>query len=230
VTQKKWIFFVAVLTISLILLMKLMMPAKNKVEINSISMAKEKINPSPQPEKADTKTDKREAGKASASSLNDMSQALHKFTKQGQRLKDLVQYLKDTHQDPQVSHDANPDTGEMAVVRTRRPLPGTRYFHAQYFSDGPGDEGFVQHMSFEVQPSATAMNDVVSAVSKSFGLQKPTVERDGYRKWVLDKGYILWVKRMENEDLSDDPFNAYSAADVGTIRVAVESNVHGEDE
>jgi hypothetical protein len=60
----------------------------------------------------------------------------------------------------------------------------------------------------------------------SFSLSTPSTSRDGYALWKLSDGRILWVKRMDMDDLKDDPFNAYSADDVGTIRVAVESEIH----
>ena len=34
---------------------------------------------------------------------------------------------------------------------------------------------------------------------------------------------------MNLEDLKDDPFNAYTQNDVGTIRMAIEMEIHGEE-
>ena len=48
-------------------------------------------------------------------------------------------------------------------------------------------------------------------------------------KWDLDEHRIIWVKKMGAEDLRDDPFNAYTAADIHTIRVAVEPEIHDRD-
>jgi hypothetical protein len=161
---------------------------------------------------------------AERGSLQGMARILYTFTRPDSRLKDLVSVLHD--QDPVVAHDANPYTGEMAIVRTRRPLPGTRYFHAQFFSDEKSDS-FVQHMSFEYKPGPEAMSDAVMAVQDAFHLGAPETERDGYVRWNLDEGRILWVKRLEMDELREDPFNAYTPADVGTIRVAIEAEIHG---
>lgn len=158
--------------------------------------------------------------------LNNMTDTLYKFTRPGQSLKNLVDFLESSNQEPVTTHNANDVTGQMAIVRTKSPLKGTRYFHAQYFSDAEHGDGFVQHMSFEVQPGPTAMNDTVAALKNTFGLKQPETSREGYSLWKLEDGRILWVKKMDLEDLKDDPFNAYSSADVGTVRVAIEAEIH----
>ena len=162
-------------------------------------------------------------------SLSKMAKILFQFTRPEHQIKDLISFLEAGQYEPQVGHDANAFTGDMAIVRTKRPPPGTRYFHAQYFSDENGG-GFVQHMSFEYQPSPTAMSDALTAIQEAFQLTKPEIETVGYAKWNLDADHIIWIKKLAAEDLHDDPFNAYTAADVGTIRVAVEVEIHGANE
>ena len=34
--------------------------------------------------------------------------------------------------------------------------------------------------------------------------------------------------KMDADDLRDDPFNAYGPGDVGTVRVAIEAEIHDE--
>jgi hypothetical protein len=162
------------------------------------------------------------------SSLEDMSKTLFQFTRPDSRLGDLVQYLESSQQEPQVARNSNPDTGEMVIVRTRNPLPGTRYFHAQYFSD-ENQQSFVQHMSFEFKPSPTALNEAVETLQKNFpDLPAPKTRNADFVQWSVPGGYVLWVKKMTAEELKDDPFNAYTADDVGTVRVAVEREIHGD--
>lgn len=162
--------------------------------------------------------------------LEDMAQTLFQFTQPGVQVRDLFDYLEQSRQEPFIVRDENPDTGEMAIVRTKIPLPGTRYFHAQFMSD-ENKQGFVQHMSFEYRPGPTAMRDAVAAVEKMFPqLPAPQVRKDDFVRWNIDRNYIVWVKKMGAEDLQDDPFNAYSAEDVGTVRVAIEQEIHGADD
>ena len=143
-------------------------------------------------------------------------------------MEDLVRSLELSKQTPYLTKDSNPDTGEMTIVRTKTPYPGTRYFHAQYFS-GEGAERLVQHLSFEFKPGAKSFSQVVSALKKSFpNLGQAKAQREGYMKWELDNGYILWAKKLTRDDLHDDPFNAYTAQDLGTVRVAIELDIHGE--
>lgn len=158
-----------------------------------------------------------------ANSLTEMTSTLARFAKPRADLRDLLDTIQD--QQPVITHDSNSVTGEMAIVRTKKPLPGTRYFHAQFFNNEDG-QPFVQHMSFEFKPGPTAMADAVQAVHSAFGVQSPETQREGYAKWDLPDGHILWVKKMDRDDLKDDPFNAYSDSDVGTVRVVLEAEIH----
>jgi hypothetical protein len=166
------------------------------------------------------------ANPSHVSQLEDMTQTLFQFTRPEAHLRDLVDYLEQSHQEPLMVRNSNADTGEMVMVRTKSPLPGTRYFHAQYMTD-ENNQGFVQHMSFEYQPSPTAMKEAISAVQKAFPhLPEPNSRKDDFIRWNLDNDYIVWIKRMGPEDLKNDPFNAYTDDDIGTIRVAVELEIH----
>lgn len=158
--------------------------------------------------------------------LQDMTQTLFQFTRPESQLRDLVDYLERNRQEPIIVRNSNPDTGEMVTVRTKSPLPGTRYFHAQYMTD-ENNKGFVQHMSFEYQPGPTAMNDAIAAVQNAFpNLAAPQSHKEDFIRWNLDEDYIVWIKRMGPKDLENDPFNAYTSEDVGTVRVAIELEIH----
>lgn len=159
--------------------------------------------------------------------LSSMVQVVSQFTQAPNHLEELLSYLKNSGQDPMLTRDKNPYTGDMMIVRTNNPIPGTRYFHAQYFQDASG-EPFVQHMSFEYKPGPTALADALTAIKNTFSnLSDPTVQSADYVQWKLDDDYILWIKKLGPEDLKDDPFNAYGPQDVGTVRVAVELEIHG---
>ncbi len=172
---------------------------------------------------------RRPAAEPALNSLSEMSRTLFAYTRPGIPLKDLVSYLQRSKQEPQVGHDRNPYTGDMAIVRVKTPLPGTRYFHAQYFADSDGTS-FVQHMSFEYKPGPEAMRQAIAAVKASFpGLGAPKTAKPDFIEWALPEGRTVWIKKMAAEDLADDPYNAYGPRDIGTIRVAIESDVHGHE-
>jgi hypothetical protein len=131
---------------------------------------------------------------------------------------------------PVVTQNFNPDTGKMLIVRTGEALPGTRYFHAQFFED-ENKQPYLQHMSFEFRPGPDAMDKAVKAVESQFpGLGKPSIKNADYIQWQTKNDYIVWVKRMSAEDLKDDPFNAHTKADAGTIKAAVEQEVHDHED
>jgi len=174
-------------------------------------------------------TPRQPAASPELNSLAAMTKTLSQFSQMGSRVQDLVRHLEQTQQRPIVGHDQNPDTGEMAVIRARSPLPGTRYFHAQYFQDENGAP-FVQHMSFEYKPGPNAMQEAVAAVKAAFpDLQAPQTSRENFVEWKLPGGRVLWIKKMDKDDLQDGPHNAYTLKDIGTIRVAIELEVHEKE-
>lgn len=162
-------------------------------------------------------------------SLNAMSTVLVDALRGKKNLEQIVQHLKISGQAPVVTRESNKATGEMTIVRTENPLPGTRYFHAQYFTD-ENNQRFVQHMSFEFKPGPHAMNDAVRAAIQSFSLGAPTERTDDFVKWDLEDNYILWIKRKSARDLQNDPFKAYDIKkDNGTVQMALEQEIHGSE-
>lgn len=143
--------------------------------------------------------------------------ALGSFT-----LNDVIEDLEKRKMEPLLLKDSNPHTGTMYVLRTDSPIPGTRYFHAQYFTDDKR-EPYLQHMSFDVQPKPNAFQESISAIKKIFGnLQAPIIKKKDFIMWPWKKGYNVWIQQLDKDDLSGDPYNAYAANDVGTIKIAVE--------
>lgn len=163
-------------------------------------------------------------------SLTKMTKLLSDFSHPKSRLEDLVSWLKKTNQNPTLTRESNPYTGEMTIVRTQNPLPGTRYFHAQFLS-APGITPYVQHMSFEFKPGPQAFQEAKQAVEKALDRGGRLSEKRGdFLRYELQDGYILWIKKMGPEDLEENPFNAYTPQDVGTIRVALELSPHEAEE
>lgn len=160
-------------------------------------------------------------------SLKQMVLALSKYSQGGATFDDLIRDLQDSGQEPFIARDKNEYTGEMNIVRTKSPLPGTRYFHAQYFTDEKG-ERLLQHMSFEFRPGPGALEAARQAVYSAFpAVGSPTTELEGFMEWKLNDGYTVWIKKMEEENLDAyHPFNAYTKNDIGTIRVAIEEDPH----
>ena len=154
-------------------------------------------------------------------SLKKMTEILSLAAKPGAREADLLKALHEGKQDPFVVDDNNPVTGNMDILRTKAPLPGTRYFHAQYFGDGK-NEKFMQHISFEFKPGPQALQQAIAAAQSAFHVGKPEQTRDNFYQWTLNDGYCAWVSPLEEKDMQDHPFNAYSPEDKGSIRVAVE--------
>jgi hypothetical protein len=157
-------------------------------------------------------------------SLKVMVKTLCTFAVGQKNLDDLVGHLKSNDEDPVIVRDSIPYTGDMIIIRTNHPPDGTRYFHAQYF-EGKGGKQFPQHMSFEFKPGPDAMKQVTSAVQDSCeGLGRPRSQKDDFVEWDRGNGYVMWIKRLGPQDLENNPFNAYTAEDAGSIRVAIELN------
>lgn len=141
----------------------------------------------------------------------------------------VVTELNDRNLQPTMATESNPYTGAVTFIRTENTLPGVRYFHAQYLSDKPGieNEALLEHMSFELRPSATVFEDARKIVYASFAeADKPEVDEKDFVMWRLNEGRIAWVKRLSLEEMQNNPFNAYDKSDLGTVRIAVELDPH----
>ncbi len=142
-------------------------------------------------------------------------------------LSQLVDWLKSSGQQPQVTFDENPHTGKMTLVRSQVATQSVRYVHAQYLSDATHSKEYLQHISFDIKSEEkvmSALRDNIHKLIGPLGVQKR--DGDDYLLWELPNGYILWAKPLTWDELQDDPFNAYTHKDVGTIRVTLEQEIH----
>lgn len=164
---------------------------------------------------------------ATTTAVTHMNSLLKTYALGDFAMNDVIDDLEKRDMDPILLKDSNPHTGTMYVLRTESPLPGTRYFHAQYFSDDK-NEPFLQHMSFDMKPEKTAFQDAISSIKKIFGkLGTPSIHKKDFIMWPWKKGYNIWVQRLDKNQLTGDPFNAYAANDVGTVKIAIElDNFH----
>jgi hypothetical protein len=140
----------------------------------------------------------------------------------------LMTTLETLKQSPYKATDSNPYTGDMTIIRTKSPWPGTRYFHAQYFTD-ENRQSYPQHLSFEFKPGEKSFAEVQKVIREILpGLSEPSIQKEKFIQWELHNGYVIWVKVLEQRDLEPNPYDAYTTADVGTVRVAVELSPHDD--
>lgn len=177
-------------------------------------------------EGADAAAKEREARR----SLDVMSRLLSKAFAPDATMDQVFRELKATGQKPFITRSGSSATGSLRIMRTKSPLPGTRYFHAQYFTDEQG-KVFPQHMSFEFRPGPHSLQEAAQAAAKNFRLGKPSERKADFIQWDLDDDYVLWIKKKSAADLQDDPFNAYDPVkDAGTTQMAVEMKIHGDSD
>jgi hypothetical protein len=164
---------------------------------------------------------------ATSTAVSHMNSLLKTYALGSFEMSDVIEDLDKRNMDPLLLKDSNPHTGTMYVLRTESPLPGTRYFHAQYFTDDK-KEPFLQHMSFDMKPEKTAFADAIQSIKKIFGqLGTPSINKKDFIMWPWKKGYNIWVQRLDKDQLTGDPFNAYAANDAGTVKIAIElDNFH----
>lgn len=161
-------------------------------------------------------------------SVRAMVATMAQATQVNHKPESLIKSLRDGGMGPIIGKDFNEDTGKMIVVRTKDTLPGIRYFHAQYFED-ENKVQFLQHLSFEIRPAPDAM-ETAFALLKDFkkNLSKPNLSNN-FIEWNDDDGYSIWLKKLTLEDIKKmrkEPYNSYSAADVGTVQAAIEQSPH----
>lgn len=151
-----------------------------------------------------------------------MTSLLKKYSSTTWSLDHVIRDLDDNSFRPHLLTDSNPYTGHLMVLRTESPLPGTRYFHGQYFLD-KNNRPFLQHMSFDIQASPAGFEDAIGIVKNIFGkLPKPSLHKKDFIMWPWKNGYNIWVQKLSFDQLKGDPYNAYESADAGTIKIALE--------
>lgn len=159
-------------------------------------------------------------------SLTEFNSIIFSLAKNNIDIEELKESLTSKGLKITVANDSNEHTGSMSIIRTDNTLPGTRYFHAQIFKDENG-ESFVQHMSFEYRPGKYAFEEAVASAKVQFNLNRdPDISNKDFVSWSLKSGHVIWIKKLQKEDLKNDPFNAYTDADIGTIKVAKELEIH----
>lgn len=162
-------------------------------------------------------------------SLLETQRVMATFYNVPQSEKNLINFFEEKGLKPEVNKDSNPYTGSMTTVRTQKSLPGTRYNHAQYFANEKG-ESYLQHYSIEYRPGPQAFERTQEMVESLYNVKNGKMSDDGnFISYKLSDDYILWVKRMGKDDLKGDPFNAYEENDVGTIRMAIEMEIHDSE-
>lgn len=158
--------------------------------------------------------------------LATLSRALFIYASPEKTKEEFIENLGKWNIGPTVAEDKNPYTGSMSIIRTRKTLPGSRYIHAQYFANDDGTQT-LQHLSFEYKPGKGQFEKTMNQVKKQFEIKSnPVNKKAGFISWNSRNGYNIWVKELTKEDLKENPFNAYTDKDVGTIRVAVELEIH----
>ena len=152
------------------------------------------------------------------------------YARPTQEPKNLIKELEKMHLEPIAAQDFNEHTGKMLVVRTESSLEGTRFFHAQFFEDEK-KRTFLQHVSFEIRPSPDCMKTGSAMIEKKLGSKlRPVQQSAQYALYQAPGDYIVWIKRLDEEDLGPDPFNSRDpGADVGTCRVALEKDIHAHE-
>ncbi len=163
-------------------------------------------------------------------SLQKMTGLLNKYATHPNDLKGLLSELKATHQAPVMTNQSNPYTGDLLIIRTDNPFPGTRYFRAQVFGSA-SDDYAIQHASFEFAPGKDSLNLAKEAVFSAFGnLGSPQFQDDHFISWKVNDQYNVWLRVLQEQDIKNSTFEAYTEDDIGTVKVALEAEVHSEME
>ncbi len=143
---------------------------------------------------------------------------------------ELITFFEEEKLAPEMSVDTNESTGTMKMIRTRKSMPGARYFHAQYMGDDP-EHTFLQHFSYEYIPGPNSLQKVIQSAEGTFPLANKKIHRDGdfITYDIGDDGqYELSIEKATWESLKDDPYNAHTKEDIGTIITRIELKIHDD--
>jgi hypothetical protein len=166
---------------------------------------------------------KRQTIKKSAQMLTSM---FNEFKRPEFRKSDFIDFLIKQGLEPEFNFDEVEGIDNLSIIRTANTLKGIRYIHAQYTGES-GEDEILQHLSFEMRPSITAFKDAKALLEESFpGLDQPL--KDTAENMVVYKheGYVVWIKELDEDDVRSDPFNPRTSEDIGSVKVAIEYDIH----
>lgn len=139
---------------------------------------------------------------------------------------DLIEILKKYNLEPEISIDQTDGIPNLSIIRTAKTFNGLKYIHAQYEGNSPEDEK-LQHFSFEIDPSPNAFENSVRLVQQALP-DLGTLVPDTDEKFKIYKygNYVVWIAERDWSELKNDPFNAYTKKDIGTVRIAIQFDIH----
>lgn len=141
--------------------------------------------------------------------------------------KDFIRALQTLGLTPRVARDRQGIIDDFSIVRTVNSLPGIRYIHGQFEGNEVHE---MQHLSFEIPKGPKAFENAVALLQMVMpaGYKMPDTAEGMV---IFRQGeYVVWLKKLDTEDLLNHPFNVYDQSDVGTIRVAVEKDPHAHQD
>jgi len=160
-------------------------------------------------------------------SLESITNEVIQMVQQKRSHTDFIAFLKKNELEPRVADSRNDDTGGMIMVRSDKALPGTRYYHAQFFNGDKGEQPFLQHISFEYPPGADSFQRAQKAAEVLFDASEKTYSKgEDFAEYKGKDCMTLWINKMDAEDFKNDPYNAYSSQDIGSVKVAIEQDIH----
>jgi len=161
--------------------------------------------------------------KKSAQTLTSM---FKKFKKPEFKKADFLDFLIRQGLQPEVNIDEVDGLENLSIIRTSNALKGIRYIHAQYTGESNEDE-ILQHLSFELRPSKTAFKDAKALLAESFPeLDQPLEDTADSMVIYKYEGYVVWIKELDRDDVRSDPFNPRTSEDVGSVKIAIEYDIH----
>lgn len=161
-------------------------------------------------------------------SVNTLAATFFKYGRGRSAMNKLLKALEDAGLEPVLAKDSNPHTGKMITIRTGEALEGTKNYQAQYFQDESArQEPFPQGRYFETRATPDCMQKLRELFEKQLGPPLKT-RGDEWVEWT--KGdETIWVHRIGVEEISHDPFNARTLADLGSCRVGKELIPEGDE-
>ena len=194
------------------------------------SSSQEKENPSR--EQSDQTPQKvSEQRKTYLSSLKQLNESLVKVFEFRKEPKEMINFLEDAGLKAIVDKKDSPYLGTTWVVHSDQSLPGTRYYHAEYDGDD-ADHLFLRYLSYEYAPGDKSFNEVIKSIESSYPVkEKKILIVDTIVHYEMEKDgipYTLGVKKLNAEDLRNDPIYPHDENDIGAISVKLQLNIEDE--
>lgn len=122
--------------------------------------------------------------------------------------------------------DSNPHTGSYRNLSLVDQSEQIKVGEAQFVWSGE-ENSFLQNLHVVIGKSEVSKDALHKWLGQRLTAQDPSSSGSGFKSWMLNHDYSLWVTEIGSEDLQDNPEWAAKGVQLGDLHIGMDLNLHG---